>query len=132
MTNSLSPLRLLLDTHVALWSLYRPRKIRKPVLDLIEAPDVAVHVSVATFWEVAIKSALRKLDVPDDFPSDVRRKGLLVVPVLETHAWGVRTLESHHGDPFDRLLIAQSIAEGFTLVTRDRELPSYGVSLIRA
>lgn len=113
---------MLLDTHVALWLLddsadlgARARKA------LLAAP--ALHVSTASLWEIAIKSDLGKLTVPDDLPTRVEHAGLQWLPVTPGHVWSSRSLTGlPHRDPFDRLLCAQALEERLPLVTADRAL----------
>src|SRR4051794_2640224 len=98
---------MLLDTHALLWYALGDRdRISRPLQKRIESgPAIA---SVASFWEIAIKSALGKLEVPDDLPALVASLGFEALPVTSEHVWVVRELPHHHRDPFDRLLIAQA------------------------
>ena len=82
-----------------------------------------------SLWEIAIKSSLGRLDVPDDLPEHLEAAGLSPLPIKRSHLWKVRRLEFHHNDPFDRLLVAQTLLEDMTLVSRDRDLAAYGMSL---
>jgi PIN domain nuclease of toxin-antitoxin system len=96
----------------------------------IEAENAEVLVSVASFWEIAIKAALGKLEAPDDLPERAERLGFELLPVTVEHAWQVRSLPHHHGDPFDRLLIAQASVERVPIVTADLAFADYDVSVI--
>lgn len=87
-------------------------------------------VSTASLWELAIKSALGKLTVPDDLPTRVEAMGFEWLPVTAEHAWAVRELPPNHGDPFDRLLIAQSRLERLPVVTADPLFAEYGVEVV--
>jgi len=91
-----------------------------------------VYVSAAVIWEIAIKRSLGKLDAPDDLEAAMEANRFLPLPVTIPHALAVRTLPDHHRDPFDRLLVAQARHEGFKLVTRDPNIPRYGVPHIVA
>ena len=91
-----------------------------------------IVVSVVNLWEIAIKRRTGDLDAPDDLPDIVHRLGHRVLDIDERHAWHVRNLPSHHGDPFDRLLVAQAQIEDLALVTHDRTLERYDVRIIRA
>lgn len=91
---------------------------------------MTVTVSVASFWEVAIKSALGKLDAPADLPARVEDLGFELLPITSEHAWAVRELPHHHHDPFDRLLIAQAQVERLPILTADPAFAAYDVEAI--
>jgi PIN domain nuclease of toxin-antitoxin system len=124
--------RVLLDTHVLLWSLEEPTRIGAPARDAFRDTAAEVVVSVVSLWEIAIKRRLGDLNAPDDLPDRIHRLGHRVLNVEERHAWHVRNLPLHHGDPFDRLLVAQAQIEDLALVTHDRILERYDVRIIRA
>lgn len=86
--------------------------------------------SAATIWEIEIKRALGKLSAPDDVLSQVAAGGFDLLSITGEHAVAAGRLPRHHDDPFDRLLIAQAIAEGLTTVSRDRRFAHYGVRVI--
>lgn len=118
-------MRLLLDTHVFLWVVAAAPRLKPATRQLIEGAD-AVYVSAASIWEVAIKVRLGKLQAdPDDLADAIDRSGFVELPVRAAHAAGVATLAPHHNDPFDRLLIAQALAEPLRLVTADQALARY-------
>lgn len=96
----------------------------------MEAVDAEVLVSTASLWEIAIKAALGKLDVPDDFPAQVEQLGFHPLSVTADHAWLVRRLPHHHRDPFDRLLIAQAQIERLPIVTADTAFDAYDVAVV--
>lgn len=93
-------------------------------------------LSAASSWEIAIKYALGRLPLPEPpgeyVPDRMRTSGVIPLPVEHSHALGVATLPLHHGDPFDRLLIAQAQAEAIPILTADREFDSYDVEVLRA
>jgi PIN domain nuclease of toxin-antitoxin system len=91
-----------------------------------------VYVSAAVAWEIAVKRALGKLDAPEDLLAAMAANRFLPLPVTIPHALAVATLPDHHRDPFDRLLIAQALHEGFKLVSRDPHVARYGVPCIVA
>lgn len=123
---------LLLDTHVVLWWLDDPQQIAPTAREAIADGLNDVFVSAASAWEVAIKSALGKLHAPDDLEAALAEAGFTALPITVRHALGVRELPDVHQDPFDRILVAQARAEGFTLVTRDPRLGQYGVGVLTA
>ena len=124
--------RLLLDTHVLLWSLAQPERLAAPATEAFRSHGVRIVVSVASFWEIAIKQAQGKLAAPANLIDLIRDFGHEILPIRETHAWRVRDLPPHHGDPFDRMLVAQAMVEGLTLMTHDRRMFAYDVPIVRA
>jgi PIN domain nuclease of toxin-antitoxin system len=125
-------LRVLLDTHVLLWSFFAPERIGGEAARAFRDPATTPVVSVATFWEIAIKRAMDKLTVPDDFPDRVRALGHEILPIRTQHAWRAGGLPNHHRDPFDRLLIAQAQVEGLMLATHDRQMLAYDAKVLLA
>lgn len=118
-------MRLLLDTHVLLWSLGDPARLGKKNRALIERSEV--FVSVASLWEISIKAALGKLKaLPQDILDAIEPSGFDLLPVQAEHAVEVFSLGTQHGDPFDRLLVAQAAFERATLLTFDEALLAYG------
>lgn len=125
--------RLLLDTHVWLWwQLDHPRLGTGAREAIAAAPEV--RLSVASVWEMSIKSALGKLSLPKgaDILRELEHDGFVPLPIELQHAVRVADLPALHRDPFDRMLIAQAMFEGLTLVTADPHLAMYGVRLLDA
>ena len=121
-------MRVLLDTHVLLWTAGLPSRLSDEARALIEDPGTEVVFSAASLWEVAVKSGLGR----DDFRVDPRllRRGLLEhgyteLPVTGAHAVVVDLLPAIHRDPFDRMLVAQAQVEGVTLLTADSTVARY-------
>jgi len=129
-------MKLLLDTHVLLWAASEPEQLTAQARDALEDGSNDVLVSVVSAWEIAIKQSLGKLDLPRPaeqwLPEVLRRSGFELAEVGLAAALRVRALPWHHRDPFDRLLVAQAAEEGYTVVTRDSALGSYGVPLLKA
>jgi len=124
-------LKLLLDTHVVLWQLSGAARIGPGAVHAIgEADEVAM--SVVSFAEIGVKAAIGKLEVPEDLEAQIRALDVRVLPLEAHQALAVGGLPIHHRDPFDRLLIAQALAERMTLVSADRRFADYGASLIDA
>jgi len=124
-------LRLLLDTHIFLWWADAPERLRAPQREAVEDPASEVFLSVASIWEMAIKVGTGRLDFPiADIESHTVGHGLAILPVLPPHAVALLALPRLHGDPFDRMLIAQARAEGLTLVTDDTMIRQYDVALL--
>lgn len=119
----------LLDTHALLWWLLDDVRLDSGVATTLDDPATDVTVSVATFWEAVIKQSLGKLDAPDDLEERVRAAAFAILPIEVRHTTALRRLPPHHGDPFDRMLLAQAEADGFVLVTRDAAMSAYDVPL---
>lgn len=124
-------MRLLLDTHALLWWL-ADEDLTTQARDAIADPANLVVVSAASAWEISIKRALGKLAAPDDLEQQVQEGGFSPLPISIAHALAAGQLARHHEDPFDRMLIAQALAEGLTIVTRDKRFNDYGVPLLSA
>lgn len=120
---------MLLDTHASLWYVLGDRdRISRSLQKRIESGRSIA--SVASFWEIAIKSALNKLEAPDNLPTLVEALGFEVLPITGEHVWAVRELPHHHRDPFDRLLIAQAQVERLPILTADPAFAAYDVEAI--
>jgi PIN domain nuclease of toxin-antitoxin system len=117
--------RLLLDTHLLLWALGAPSKLPTRARSLVAKGDV--YVSAASIWEISIKSALGKLTAdPREVLAALGPAGFIELPINGEHAARVLDLPPIHRDPFDRLLVAQALAEPMRLVTNDAVLAGYG------
>jgi PIN domain nuclease of toxin-antitoxin system len=125
--------RLLLDTHVLLWWMDDNPRISGRSRSLISHADT-VLVSVASVWEIAIKAGLGQLEVPPDLRRyllrQLARNEFELLPVLFEHAVAVRDLPLHHRDPFDRLLIAQSLTERLALISHDARMKAYAIEVL--
>jgi PIN domain nuclease of toxin-antitoxin system len=120
---------LLVDTHALLWWLADDPGLSAAAREALAEPANDVLVSAASVWEIAIKRALGKLGAPDDLPSHIEAAGFGWLPVTAEHAWQVRGLAAHHRDPFDRLLVAQSLVEQLPIVSADPRFAAYGVEV---
>jgi PIN domain nuclease of toxin-antitoxin system len=121
--------RLLLDTHVVLWWRDDDHRLKQSTRDAIKAASY-VAVSMASAWETAIKASLGKLRLPTRFEVGLEENGFQSLPITFDHIDRIATLPRHHGDPFDRMLVAQAQAEGLTLVTGDRAFQRYGLHIL--
>ena len=125
-------MNLLLDTHVLLWWLNDdPLLSKKPCAVIADGKNL-VFVSAASIWEIRIKEALKKLKIPSDFESVLTRQPFKSLSITAEHAHAVKDLPDYHRDPFDRILVAQSKVEGFTLVTHDVHLKKYRIPILAA
>jgi PIN domain nuclease of toxin-antitoxin system len=123
-------LKLLLDTHAAIWWLSDDERFSDTAAAHLTDDTNVVLLSAAVVWEVAIKRSLGKLEAPDDLARSLLGAGVLPLPVALEHASAVEALPWHHRDPFDRVLVAQASIEGAAMVSRDPALHPYGVPLI--
>jgi len=119
---------MLLDTHAFLGLLEDDARLPAWLRAASEDHDDELVVSDISLLEIAIKSSLGRIDVPDDLPDVIDQSEVTRLEIARTHIWKVRDLKFHHRDPFDRLLVAQALVEGLTVVSRDRELALYGVA----
>lgn len=123
-------MRLLLDTHAALWWVADDPRYGPDAAAHLDSPEHEVLVSAVVVWEVATKAALGKLDAPGDLGRVLRDAGARELPVRIRHAEALRQLPMHHRDPFDRMLIAQAVVERATVISADTAFDAYGVPRI--
>jgi PIN domain nuclease of toxin-antitoxin system len=123
-------LKLLLDTHAALWWLSGDERFGPTAAGHLADASSQVLLSAAVVWEVAIKRSLGKLEAPQDLGATLVSAGALPLPVSIDHAAAVEHLPWHHRDPFDRLLVAQADIERAVLVSGDDALRPYGVPIV--
>lgn len=117
--------RLLLDTHVLLWSLTASRRLPKAAQVLIDRSDV--YVSAASIFEISIKTSIGKLDVDaEEVLASIEATGFTLIDITGAHAARVSTFSATHPDPFDRLLVATADIERMTLLTADEALVEFG------
>jgi PIN domain nuclease of toxin-antitoxin system len=128
--------KVLLDTHVWLWLQSSPKRLNERARTLLADPKETLLFSAASSWEIAIKYALKRLDLPEPptvfVPKRLARGGFTPLAVEHAHALRVAQLPLHHRDPFDRLLIAQSQLEDATLATGDPQFLLYDVDILWA
>jgi len=127
-------MKVLLDTHAFLWWIMDDPRLSATARAIIADPDTVVHVSAACAWEIAIKTSLEKLRLPQSpssyIPAQMQINGFNELAITVDHALHIHALPHHHRDPFDRILVAQSQMEGIPLVSRDPLLGHYAVDLI--
>ena len=129
-------MKLLLDTECWLWSLASPERLGKEALAVLADGRNEVYLSAASSWEIAIKWALGKLELPEPpdayVPARLRSSSVTPLAIEHSHALGVARLEQHHRDPFDRILIAQAIVEAVPILTADPVFAHYPIERIEA
>lgn len=131
-------MRILLDTHIALWAVADTEKLSEEVIKLLESEKNEVFYSVASVWGVAIKHKIKPEEMPlaeEEFVSLCERTGFIRLPIEVTHIFLVKTLvrpdhAPKHNDPFDRILLAQAKDENLKLITHDSLIPYYGESCV--
>ena len=127
-------MKLLLDTHVAIWTLSGDRRLREPERELLADAGNAIFVSAVSILEVAIKQAQRRGEAlpfsAEQAIEGFRDMGFTMLNVTAAHAAAVESLPPLHGDPFDRLLVAQALTEPLRLVTHDKAVARYSDTVI--
>jgi PIN domain nuclease of toxin-antitoxin system len=126
-------MNLLLDTHIFLRWAIAPQKLARPVYTALHDPNNNLVLSVVSLWEMQIKMQIGKLTLPlpakEVILTQRINNQIKTLPVLEQHVWAIDSLPFYHRDPFDRLLIAQAITEGYQLVSVDPVFRQYPVHL---
>lgn len=125
-------MRLLLDTHLLLWAAASSKRLSPEARKILEDGTNEAYYSAASVWEIAIKSSIARKDFRIDLDalrSALPKMQLVELPITASHAAGVTRLPPIHRDSFDRLLVAQSMAEPLTLLTNDALLAEYGPSV---
>lgn len=122
--------KLLLDSHVLLWLATDDPKLGPAVRTVIADGSSTVLASIASLWKLTIKVGLGKLTLPTGFHRLLVENGLTILPIDVRHIDRLDRLPRHHGDPFDRMLIAQAQADGLTLVSADRTIRLYDVPVL--
>lgn len=121
-------MRVLLDTHVLLRAVLNDPRLTSAQARAISQGEV--YLSSASVWEIGIKRAIGKLDVPEDLFEIAVDAGCRPLPISWTHAEAAAALPLHHSDPFDRMLVAQARCEGLSLASSDSKLGAYDVELV--
>ena len=119
----------LVDSHVLIWAALDSPRLSSKYSAILNGANTC-FVSVASIWEMEIKLQLEKLDVPKSFPEQLCRGPYDLLQISEAHALAAARLPRHHGDPFDRMLIAQAQAEGLAILTADRRFTAYDVEVV--
>jgi PIN domain nuclease of toxin-antitoxin system len=122
-------MKLLLDTHAWLWWQMAPERLSKAALAALGAEENDVFLSAVSSWEMAIKIAAGRLQLPralsEMVPESLMQDGFINLPIQPAHCFALSELPMHHRDPFDRMLVAQALAEDCTLVSADSVLDRY-------
>ena len=127
-------MRCLLDTHVVIWAMVGSERLSDKARSILQDPGNMFYLSAASVWEVAIKHSAKPEDIPVTAEQVVRfcrESRIAELPVSFTHSKAVSGLPPHHSDPFDRMIVAQAIEEGMSILSHDGKLPLYGDFVIR-
>ena len=124
-------MRILLDTHAFLWFVTDDRRLPRGWLPIIGERSNSVYLSIGSLWEIAIKSGLGKLKLNMTFhtlvTAHIESRGFTILPITSEHLIELERLPNHHRDPFDRLIIAQGIAENLSIFTTDGQFDHYNI-----
>lgn len=126
-------MRILIDTHILIWHLEDDAHLSLAHSEIIADPDNKVLISIASLWEIAIKLSKGKLAISrsmNDVVSHIEQSTSLLFAIAPEHLIHVASLPFHHKDPFDRLIIAQSLVENIPIITSDSNFSEYGVELL--
>jgi PIN domain nuclease of toxin-antitoxin system len=125
---------LLIDTHIFIWSEISVGKIKSFTLAKLEDSSNQIFLSLVSIWEMLTKLQLGRLDFPKPLQDIIENQKLInnlhILPITEEHIYHLNNLPHHHTDPFDRLIIAQSLSKNLTLVSDDSIFPKYGVNIL--
>lgn len=119
----------IIDTHALLWYLRNSGDLSELALNTINTTEL-IYTSVASLWEIAIKQSIGKLDLDfsiTQIENLCNEKDIQILPIKSKHLDKLKNLPKYHGDPFDRLIISQALAETLTIITRDSTIPNYPV-----
>ncbi len=123
-------MKYILDTHTLIWFLEGNDNLSKAARSIVEETETQKYVSIASIWEIGIKVSLGKLKLTrsiEAFLFELSQTEITILPIKLSHTLRLSKLEFFHRDPFDRMIIAQSIEEGFEVLTRDPDFPAYDI-----
>ena len=123
-------MRLLIDSHALMWWFEAAPALSTAARAAIADPTNEVLISTAALWELTIKSSSGKLALPADLETMVSSQGFAVLSIRFVHLRKFETLPRYHRDPFDRMMIAQALAEGIPIATNERAFAAYGVQIV--
>lgn len=125
-------MKYLLDTHVIIWWLNTPNKIKNSTQKIIKDKKNIIYISSVTIWEIAIKKQSNKIKIPSNFLEALKSEQFKLLDLIAEESLSVINLPSIHKDPFDRLLIAQAKLNDLTLITKDKKILKYPINTLVA
>jgi len=127
-------MRVLVDTHTFIWALLHDHRLTAKAKEVLRSDEHELVFSLVSLWEIAIKIKTGKLNTIGSSVAYIRDEmneyGMEMLPIRYEHVLNLEALPHHHSDPFDRLLIAQALAEGLPILTADRAFRQYGVKTV--
>jgi PIN domain nuclease of toxin-antitoxin system len=126
-------MNLLLDTHALIWFINGDNQLPEKSIKLIKRLDNKCFVSIVSIWEIAIKLSLGKLDLHggfDEISRILRRYEIELLPITFEHIQTLMSLDYHHRDPFDRIIISQGFVENLSIITKDENFPKYNIKIV--
>jgi PIN domain nuclease of toxin-antitoxin system len=127
-------MRVLVDTHTFLWALLKNHRLSATAKQILTSKEHELYFSLVSLWEIAVKMKIRKLNTVGSSVTYIRDEmaeyGMELLPIRYEHILELERLPLHHSEPFDRLLIAQAVAESLPILTHDEKFPLYPVKLI--
>lgn len=123
-------MRLLVETHILLWSAQNPERLPGTVQKALLSPQNTLYFSILSLWEIATKKRIGKLTLEEGFTESLPASDYHMLDLTLAHIEHYESLPLHHRDPFDRMLIAQSQVENLTLMSHDKTLQPYGINLL--
>lgn len=125
-------MKYLLDTHIFIWAMENKKKLPERIKNEITNPSNIIFISVATVWEIILKTTKKKLRAPKDITGDIAASNFQLLSIQIEHVLEVKKLPLYHSDPFDRILIAQAKTEDLVLITSDPKIWKYNIALVKA
>jgi hypothetical protein len=126
-------MKYLIDTNIFLWYAEKSNRLNIEIYDLILNSKNDIYISIASFWEIAIKKSIGKLDVDrsvNDFVYESKLNGFFTLTISNETLTIIESLPYHHKDPFDRMIIAQGVSNNFTIITSDILFAKYDADVI--
>ena len=126
-------MQILLDTHAFIWFISGDDTLSPKVIKAIKDVNNKCYLSIASIWEIAIKKSIKKLELKSDFNKIIdflADNEIEILPITFEHLQKLLQLDFHHRDPFDRIIIAQSLVEELSIITKDEHFPKYGNNIL--
>lgn len=122
--------RFLVDTNIFIWWMKEDKILKRELKEILENPHFHIFLSIASIWEMVIKKKIGKLKLPRNWKVTLKHSRFIILPLELNHLFMLDTLPLYHKDPFDRVLVAQTKAEGLTIVTKDPKIKKYKIRIV--